>query len=217
MSRGRLSLAVALLLAWAGTATPAGDPSQAGAYCPFPEKGEKPVCFEKVESEYSDFFAAVDSGEIHSASVDDVELALQGRTAGADRALALSSLAYGYYMLAERAASETRPDPALVSRLERWNELLGSVYEGAGQEPELRSAVREAALDLHARAPAVDCAEGDDACSTTGILLRTLRGIDDPAGESSGVRGALGKLLGRMMDSEEDASGGDAGTRVDAE
>ena len=175
-----------------------GDPSQPGAYCPFPKKGEKPACFDAVESEYSDFFAAVEGGEVDGEPVADLERALQGDRAGADRTLALSSLAYGYYLLAQRTAAAEDPDPALVARLETWNELLGSVYQEAQEEPDFRSAVKEAALDLHAHAPAVSCEE-DGSCPDTGLLLQTLRGIDDPAEADTGVRGALGRVLGRML------------------
>ncbi len=189
-------------------AQPAGDPSQPGAYCPFPKKGEKPVCFTEVEQEYSDFFAAVDSGRVGDAEVSGVERTLQQGTGTGERTLALSSLAYGYFMLAERAASSEDPDPALVARLESWNALLSTVYEDPEADPGLRTAVREAALDLHARAPDVrsgggetdECDLGSDGrpCGTTSRLLVALRRIDDPD-KDTGVRGALGKLLGRML------------------
>ena len=196
------SMAILLLVSSGGPATPAGDPSEPGAYCPFPEKGEVPQCFADVKREYSDFLAAVDSGEVDAQPVTDLERALQGGTSEADRTLALSSLAYGYFMLAERAAASERPDPALVSRLQSWNRLLGSVYEGADANSGFRLAVRDAALDLHARAPAVEaeCEPGADGqpCQTTGLLLQTLRSIDDPA-RVSGVRGALSRLLGRVL------------------
>jgi hypothetical protein len=137
---------------------------------------------------------------VQGRSLESVERALEDENAAADRTLALSSLAYGYFMLAERAAASERPDPALVARLERWNDLLGSAYEKAERDPSFRTAVREAALDLHARAPAVGC-EDAGSCPSTGLLLETLRRIDDPASET-GVRGALGKLLGRMLGDE---------------
>ncbi len=200
------STAFLLLGPAAGPANSAGDPSKPGAYCPFPKQGEVPQCFADVEREYSDFFAAVDSGEVDAQPVADLERALQGGTSGADRTLALSSLAYGYFMLAQRAAAAERPDPALVSRLQSWNQLLGSVYEDADADSGFRLAVRDAAHDLHARAPAVEteCEPGVDGqpCQTTGLLLQTLRSIDDPASQT-GVRGALGRLLGRMLPDEE--------------
>ena len=190
----------------------ASDPSQPGAYCPFPKAGEKPQCFTEVEQEYSDFFAAVDSGAVDAARVTEVEQTLASATDAEQRTLALSSIAYGYFMLAERAAAEEQPDPALVARLDSWNALLSSVYSDAEAEPSVRGAVREAALDLHARAPAVpsrdaDCATGDADCETTSQsqLLAALRQIDDPYAET-GVRGALRRLLGRFLD-EDDATG----------
>ena len=188
-----------------GPARPAGDPSQPGAYCPFPKKGEKPVCFDQVEAEYSDFFAAVDSGVVDEVEVSQLERTLQQADRTEERTLALSSLAYGYFMLAERAASSEHPDPALVARLESWNALLSRVYEDPASEPGFRTAVREAALDLHARAPDVgpdsgECEPAEDGrtCGTTSRLLVALRRIDDPDA-GTGVRGALGKLLGRML------------------
>ncbi len=224
------------LLVLAGPARPVGDPSQPGAYCPFPKQGEKPVCFSEVEQEYSGFFAAVDSGQVDDPEVAELERTLKQAAQTEARTLALSSLAYGYFMLAERAASADRPDPALVARLETWNELLSAVYEDADSEPSFRTAVREAALDLHSRAPAVrssdgGCAKADPGsnpdggnadggnadgqpCRTTSRLLAALRQIDDPTSDSSGVRGALGRLLGRMLDDDDvvvptsDSSGG---------
>lgn len=203
MKRWSLSGAtIVLLLASAGAAVPADDPSRPGAYCPFPKQGEVPECFADVEREYPDFVAAVDSGEVDSEPVKDVERALQAGSTGSARTLALSSLAYGYFRLAERAAAAERPDPALVARLQSWNELLGRVYEGADADSGFRLAVRDAAQDLHSRAPAVDADCEPDAdgrpCQTTGLLLKTLRSLDDPA-HPSGVRGALEHLLGRML------------------
>jgi hypothetical protein len=162
-----------------------------------------------VEAEYSDFLAAVDSGQVDDPKVNELERTLRSGGTVQNRSLALSSLAYGYFMLAERAAAEEHPDPVLVARLQRWNELLGGVYEDEDTDPEFRSAVREAAIDLHARAPAVpaECEPGSDGqdCQTTGVLLATLRRIDDPSGET-GVRGALSKLLGRMFEDDEGGS-----------
>jgi hypothetical protein len=187
----------------------AEDPGRPGAYCPFPEAGQKPVCFDQVEAEYSDFLTAVDSGQVDDPKVAELEQTLQQDGSTEDRSLALSSLAYGYFMLAQRAAAAEHPDPVLVARLQRWNEILGVVYEDDGAEPEFRNAVREAAVDLHARAPAVatECQPGADGqdCQTTGVLLQTLRQIDDPGGET-GVRGALSKLLGRMLEDDEAGS-----------
>ena len=183
---------------WAAT----GDPSHEGSYCPFPAAGEKPVCFAEVEHQFGDFLQAVDAGKIDSAELVEVEDRLKTGPTEAERTLALSSLAYGYFMLAERAAAAEHPDPALVARLQRWNELLGAVYADAKGEPGFRTAIRDAARDLHARAPAVpapcdEVADGEP-CRNGGAVLDTLRGIDDPEAES-GLRGALGRLLARML------------------
>jgi hypothetical protein len=186
----------------------AGDPSQPGAYCPFPKQGEKPVCFTEVEQEYSDFFAAVDSGRVDDPEVTELERTLTQEDRSEDRSLALSSLAYGYFTLAERAARSDHPDPALIARLESWNELLGAVYVDAENEPAFRTAIREAALDLHARAPAVPvsrdgCDPGEDGqpCQSTSALLATLHRIDE-LDAGTGVRGALGNLLERILDDD---------------
>jgi hypothetical protein len=193
----------------AGNAEAAGDPRQAGAYCPFPEKLEKgrvPECFTPVQREYPDFLAAVDSGRLEDSDVAQLERQLESPGTDGDGVLAVSSLAYGYFRLAERAAASEHPDPTLVARLQRWNELLSAVYEDPETQPGFRTAVRAAAEDLHRRAPAVaaECepGSGDASCQTTGVLLLTLRRIDDPDGER-GVRGALGKLLGRMLGEDE--------------
>jgi hypothetical protein len=204
----------------AGIAAAADEPARPGAYCPFPKAGETPVCFAAVEREYPDFLAAVGDGQVDDGDVASLEQVLRTSDEAEDRALALSSLAYGYFRLAERAASSARPDPALVARLESWNELLGAVYRSARSDPVLRSAVRDAALDLHARAPAVDAGceagaenPGSETCPTTSALLAALRSIDDP-NAPTGVRGALENLVGRMLAREPDAV--DPGSGADA-
>lgn len=207
--RGMLLLLGSLLCVGGIAATSglaAGDPAKVGAYCPFPKKGEKPACFAPVEKEYSAFFAAVDEGQIDDAQLATLEQKLEGAGTDEDGYLAISSLAYGYFRLAERAALSDRPDPALVARLNNLNELLSTVYQKPNAEPAFRVAVREAALDLHERAPAVatDCAPGSDAeeCRTTGRLLRALKAFDDPSADR-GVRGALGRLLERVTGPDE--------------
>lgn len=181
-----------------------GDPTKAGAYCPFPAKGEAQRCFDGVQQDYSDFFRAVEEGEVGEEHEEQLR---QDLATGGERGYgAVSSLAYAYYRYAERAAASDTVDPAVVARLERWNRVLSSVYEDERTDPGLRGAVQAAAEDLHARAPAVgtQCAGGasGESCQTTGLLLQTLRRIDDPADER-GVRGALSKLLGRMLGSDD--------------
>lgn len=199
-------LAVLLIALGTGNAFGAvGDPSKAGAYCPVPKAGEIPQCFVPVKAKYGDFIDAIDAGTIDAAQLAVVERKLQNGGDAGDAYLALSSLAYGYFRLAERAAALEQPDPVLVGRLRRWNALLTSAYRNAQAKPAFRIAVRTAALDLHARAPAVatKCEPGanGEGCQTTGLLLRTLRGLDDPAAQR-GVRGALGHLLGRILEAE---------------
>ena len=203
-----LALALATLLAALGTG-PAlgatGEPSKPGAYCPFPEADETPQCFAPVEEEYADFIDAVEIGGIDATQLAIVEAKLQDGGRDGDAYLALSSLAYGYFRVAERAAAEEQPDPVLVERLQRWNKLLTSAYRNADAEPAFRTAVRTAALDLHARAPAVatECGPRGKgrSCRTTSLLLRTLRQFEDPAAQR-GIRGALGHLLGRPIERE---------------
>jgi len=204
----RALLAALLLCLYAGAAGPvlaakdaAKAPSEPGAYCPFPKQGEKPACFAPVEKEYSAFFASVDAGDIDEEQLAQIERELE--SAGNDEGayMAVSSLAYGYYLLAERAAKSDEPDPALVERLNGLNDLLAAVYDAPNARPEFRVAVRAAAEDLRERSPAVptpcEPGSGGERCETTGTLLRALKAIDDPSTDS-GVRGALGRLLERV-------------------
>ena len=193
---------------WVGLASAAaGGAVKPGAYCPFPKKGEKPACFTEVEQEYKDFFDAVDSG----ADIDDHEARLERelQEGGVDASLAVSSLAYGYFRLAQKAAAEAQPDPDLVARLQRWNQLLASVYQDAEAGSQFRDTVRDAAEDLVENAPAVssECVDGLDAngaeCNTAGTLLSALTALDDPANDT-GVRGALSRMLGRFTSDDEE-------------
>jgi hypothetical protein len=216
--------ALALLLALsvaAPAAGAAGDPRRAGAYCPFPEnlkKGEVPECFTSAQREYPEFLAAVESGRIDDPGVTRLEQQLEAAGSEESDYLALSSLAYGYFRLAERVAHSERPNPALVARLQSWNQLLSGLYQKSEASPQLRSAVGDAAQDLHARAPAVttECPPGsqDETCQTTGVLLQTLRRIDDPA-DSYGVRRALGRLLDRMRSDDDAPLSRPAGNRAE--
>jgi hypothetical protein len=192
---------VLLLAPLADSLASGKPPDQAGAYCPFPKKGEKPECFAPVERKYSAFFAAVESGEGADEQVEVLADQLAENPDSADSYLAISSLAYGYFRLAQRAGQSDNPDPALVERLNRLNGLLSSVYEDPNAQPGIRGAVRAAAEDLHARAPAIatECANGATGadCQTTGRLLSALKAIDDPSADR-GVRGALSRLLERV-------------------
>jgi len=190
------TLVVAGLSVLASPATSgAGGKIEAGAYCPLPERGQKPVCLTPAEAEYETFFAELaDVGQPSDASARRVERDLLSSTG--DDYLALSSISYGYYRMAQTAAAAPNPDPMLVARLESWNELLSSAYERTGADPAFREAVRRAAEDIHEKAPTVGAGDG-----TSATLVDALARIDDP-GAKHGVRGALARLFGRLLGEE---------------
>jgi len=203
----RASAALATLLLAASTSWASEDPTVAGAYCPFPEPGQKPACLAPVADRYPGFLESADSGALDEAATAKIEADLASSSSDQDAYLALSSLAYAYFRLAQFEAADPGADPALVTRLERWNDIMSTVYHDAGADPHFRSAVYEAASDLHARAPDV-CGEGSQGgdCNTTSGLMLTLQSADDFS-ERQGVRGALSRLLGRMLgrDASSDA------------
>ena len=94
-----------------------------GAYCPFPAEGEKPACLQPATEAYAEFFAELETGAMSEEGAARVEADLAAGAASDRSYMALSSLAYGYFKLAERAAAE-RGDPEMLARLERWNALL---------------------------------------------------------------------------------------------
>ena len=147
--------APAIAHAAAGEVTP-------GAYCPFPKKGETPTCMEPAKQEYTDFFAAVDTGGLADADAVRLEREVASGAAGKTPYLAISSLSYGYYRLAQRAAESPGEDPAVVARLQRWNELLAAAYAISSDDPGYRKAVHDAAHDLQQRAPAIVLACADE-------------------------------------------------------
>ncbi len=170
-----------------------------GAYCPFPAEGEKPACLQPATEAYAEFFAELETGAMSEEGAARVEADLAAGAASDRSYMALSSLAYGYFKLAERAAAK-RGDPEVRVRLERWNALLARAYDASPNDPGFREAVREAAVDLHRRGPAVELncldAEGKPArCTSTEAVVRTLSQQRD----TSGMRGALGKLLQRLF------------------
>ena len=181
------------------------DPSAAGAYCPFPEPGQKAACLAPAENRYPGFLDSADSGALDDVAAARIEADLTASATSADAYLALSSLAYAYYRLAQFEAADPGADPGLVARLEHWNGIMSSVYRDASNDPRLRSAVFEAAADLHARVPAADgdCEKGASggACGSTSGLMQTLRSADDFS-EHRGVRGALSRMLSRMLGRE---------------
>lgn len=195
--RRAFALAAALGLAAPAHAGEGGEVVP-GAYCPLPERGELPRCLEPARREYSGFFDALDEGEPSPAAVAALESDL-ARGGASERAyLALSSLAYGYYRLAQAAAASPGEDPTIVARLERWNELLASAYASSDDDA-YRQAVRSAARDLHARSDIeLRCADASGervACQSTESVLR---GLDQTSGEVGG-RGAVQRLLQRLF------------------
>jgi hypothetical protein len=186
---------------WLLVASPVGaaDPKPAqGTYCPLPRAGEKPSCLAPAQSAYGEFFAAVEQGQIGDEAAARVEAELTDPTRDQDDFLALSSLAYGYYRLAQQAADPST-DPSLAARLERWNRLLSAAYARDAQDEPFRSAVRLAASDLAEKAPEVrtECVGEDGepvACSATRSLLEQL-----DAADRVGVRGALARILDRWL------------------
>lgn len=200
---GAVGIALALL-AGAGLVAPevvrgAGDPGKAGAYCPLPKAGEKPSCLAPAESEYKEFFAALDEGSVDDQDAARVEAVLADSERDDADYLALSSLAYGYYRMAQQAAGNPETDPVIARRLERWNAILSDAYEAHSGDEGFRSAVRLAATDLHENSPGVpgECLDADGrpvACTTTDALLAQLDRAD-----RVGVRGALARILGRWF------------------
>lgn len=196
-------IAFALLLS-AGVPTPirAAGEIAPGAYCPLPERGELPKCLDPAQQTYEGFFGALERDGLDDDSLADVEAAV-GRGAADEHAyLALSSLSYGYYRLASRAAQQAVADPALVERLARWNDLLAHAYAASPGDERYRAAVRQAAEELQVRAPIAlpcrDAAGAETACTSTESVLRGF----NAAGERVGLRGALEQLVRRLLGPE---------------
>ncbi len=171
-----------------------------GSYCPFPEKGQKPQCLTGAEERYSDFYRGLETGTVDPSDAARLEEDLIAGTEAERTYQALSSIAYGYYVIARRAAESSKADPALVARLERWNTILALAYHETPPDASLRTAVREAAQDLRERAAPVVLACKDEAgqparCTSTEAVLRSMDDVRD----HSGVRGQLGRLLERLF------------------
>lgn len=193
IATGALALAPGLLAHAAD-----GDPSKAGAYCKLPAPGEKPVCLAPAQAEYEEFFSDLDAGTPSAASAARIESDLNGDDDSAY--LALSSLSYGYWQLAQRAAQNEHVDPALAEQLADWNELLSQAYADQENDDSFRAAVREAALDLDARTPVdgFECLDDEGAvtsCRPAAALVARMEGLD----EQLGVRGAIRRVLERLF------------------
>jgi hypothetical protein len=198
-------LPVFCLIAWTTpgeTAEYTGKP-EVGAYCPLPKKGEAPVCLSPAKAEYGEFFAALESGNLSDANTAPIETDLRAGDATDRRVLALSSVSYGYYTLARQISEQDEADPRLLARLRHWNQLLLDTYGQSGVDPQLQAAVREAAVDLHAHAPAVGemCPAGEPGTQCDGAdgLVRALAMIDSNAG----VRTPLSRLVNRLLGEPE--------------
>ena len=166
------------------------DPAKAGAYCPLPEPGQVPQCLAPARAEFGDFFDAVEAGDVDESQARRLEAALARGASGEEPYLALSSLAYGYFRLAQRAAADPHARPELTERLDRWNQVLVEAYADNGADPEFQQAVKQAARDLDTKAPSQ---------GTTSALLQQIAQAD---GQSSGMRGALEGLIGRILGQE---------------
>jgi hypothetical protein len=197
-TRARRALALAIgatALVGAG-----GDPSQPGAYCPLPKEGEVPSCLSGAQETYEGFFLGVKEGELDDAAAEEVESAVR-----AGRVDALSSLSYGYFMLARAQAASETADPEDVARLERWNQLLADAYDDPNADPRYRASVREAAVDINANAPAVglrcrDEQGNETRCDSTEAVIRAI----DLRRQQTGLRGALSRLLGSIFGGGEE-------------
>jgi hypothetical protein len=195
------AIAAAALLPAALRAAPPEHAHEPGAYCPLPEKGEVPRCLDPAQQAYGSFFEALDRSDPESedAALATVEEAVARGPEDARAYLALSSLSYGYYRLAQRAAASEGEDPEIARRLMRWNDLLARAYRMSPDDEPYRDAVREAARDLSVRAPVrLPCrdAEGQESeCESTEDVLRGLGAASDEAG----IRGALERLLRRIL------------------
>jgi hypothetical protein len=202
---GRSARATAALLAWILLRAPApgADEIQPGAYCPLPQAGEVSECLQPAREEYDDFFAAVDAGQVDDAESARVEAVVAGGGASANAYLALSSLSYGYYRLAQRVAAAPGADPAAIARLERWNALLAQAYETSTDDPRYREAVHAAVSDLHQRSQVrVGCADAQGQPAECDSTEAVLRGFDAAVSEV-GIRGALQRLIERILGPED--------------
>jgi hypothetical protein len=200
----RVALVLALGALGAAQGASACGPGAAtpGAYCPLPEKGEIPRCLEPAQKQYSKFFEAVDDPEAHPGDTDAHLAQVEdevAKGAGSEHAyLALSSLAYGYYRLAQRAAASPGEDPAIVGRLERWNHLLAQAYAASPEDASYRRAVAQAAADIDRRVDvALTCVDARGEAVACDSTEHVLRGID-AASRRAGIRGALARILHRF-------------------
>ena len=171
-----------------------------GSYCRLPEPGDKPACLEEGEERYSSAFAALEGGSGSDAQFEALEADVEAGSSASQPYVALSSLAYAYYRIAQLAAETPGEDPVVVARLQRWNRLLARAFESSAADADYQSAVLEAAEDLQQRAPTVvlrcvDASGNTTECNSTVALLRGF----ESASSTVGIRGALETLLKRLV------------------
>lgn len=207
MATGRRRRAGALTGAWIALVLATGSngaegAAEPGAYCPLSAKGEEPSCLAPARESYRGFFAALE-GEATETDLARVERDVEKGAAAPDAYLALSSLAYGYYRLAARAAATPGGDPAIVRRLEHWNALLERAYASSADDARYRAALRSAAVDLERRVDVeLSCSDSHGERVECNSTEAVLRGFND-ASERVGVRGALEHLIRRLLPDDE--------------
>lgn len=175
-----------------------------GSYCPLPEPGQRPACLEPARATYGEVFDGLDEGTVSDAQLQQLEADMEEGAASENRYVALSSLTYAYYRLAQREASAPGADPIVAARLQRWNRLLGRAFEASSDDSAFQEAMLTAAHDLQARAPkvtlsCVDASGAESPCDSTEALLRGF----DAASSTIGIRGALESLLERLVSGDD--------------
>ena len=99
-------LAPVLALLVAGRVLGAGEIAP-GSYCKLPKPGEKPACLEPARAQYGDFIRGVERGDLDDREAARLERDVAAGAGGENPYLALSSLSYGYFRLAQEAAQGT--------------------------------------------------------------------------------------------------------------
>ena len=169
-------------------------PIALGSYCTLPEPGEKPACLDPAQTIYPDFFASVEDGQLDTESASRLEADLMADPGSEDAYLALSSLAYGYLRISSAVSTSPDANPVLSARLERWNGLLSSTYAEEAAPEHFRSALREAADDIHSRVAQFDarCGAESEECSS-GLVL-ALQRVDRGGPLRAPLRGLIDRF-----------------------
>ncbi len=172
----------------------AGPEIGPGSYCPLPEDDKPPACLIPAREDYAEFFTGLSEGTVDDSALAEVE----GDLAGEDRYQALSTLAYAYYVLSERAVPGSQ-DADLAARLERWNTLMGDTYR-ASDDQAFRLAMRQAVQDVSRRSRPVPvrCADAQGnmtQCQSTDAVQQAVADVRD----RTGIRGAVSRLIQRIF------------------